>query len=246
VKLYKLTDQNGYTYNNTHWAVGTTHTLPVVDNPELCKDVFHAYTNLNLGLLVNRVHANIKHPKAWLCEGDVVVEDVLKVGCLELAVLEELELPDWYAGDDTKKFRRVQTHFAVLCAEAVLPLFESVYPKCDRLKRAIEAVKTLLNGDNSISSDALRTLAASVVDFERTVVLDSIKTICRTQQCTDGAFMRYINIICAVSYMIDTVFERHAHNAAFVASYAASADNNIDFACLADYAVEMAGIHETL
>lgn len=123
MKLYKLTDQECTTQRNTVWGPGVTNSIP--DNrrvPELCSNgVLHAYTNVNLALLLNPIHAYIKEPKLWIAEGDVVANDQLKVGCYELTTIEQLPLPNWYVDIDSRQ--RVCIQFAVLCAEAALPFF---------------------------------------------------------------------------------------------------------------------------
>ena len=62
MKLYKLTDHNGYTTNNTKWKVGTKIQLPIKDSPQLCThDVIHAYRDANLGLLSVVMIGDILH-----------------------------------------------------------------------------------------------------------------------------------------------------------------------------------------
>ena len=80
MKLYKLTTQDGYTRkgeeNQTKWVEGNTYTKPKVKNPRLCsEDVYHAYSNLNLGLLLNSRHANIDNPRIWQVEGNIVCQE---------------------------------------------------------------------------------------------------------------------------------------------------------------------------
>ena len=136
--LYKLTRDNGTTHNNTKWEVGTTHSLPKVNNPRLCtKDVLHAYKSPNLGLLLNPIHANFTNPLLFKCEGEVVAEDWSKVGCSLLTITEQLPLPKWYANADTRK--KVQAYFAILCAESVLP--DDSIPR-----KALETARAYLEG----------------------------------------------------------------------------------------------------
>jgi len=147
VTLYKLTDQEGYTQRKkpgeTQWYSGKTLKLPVCVDPQLCSvDVVHAYRNSNLALLLNPLHANIQKPLLWEAEGEIVIEDWGKVGCFVLTTTQRLKLPDWYL--DNKKRQCMRIQFAVLCAEAVLSIFETKYPSDDRPRKAIKAAREYL------------------------------------------------------------------------------------------------------
>jgi hypothetical protein len=75
--LYKLTDKNGKTQNNTQWGPGVTHRKRVCTNPELCSsNVLHAYRNVNLAFLLNSIHADINDPLVWECRGKIAVEEM--------------------------------------------------------------------------------------------------------------------------------------------------------------------------
>ncbi len=143
--LFKLTDQNGYTRRGesgeTQWKEGFTLTVPSCDNPKLCSsDVIHAYTNPNLAFILNPNHANIKDPQLWEAEGEIVVRDWEKVGCFSLTTTRQQDTPAW-----TKNCpQKVQGWFAILCAEAILKIFEYELPKDDRPHKAIAMVKEYL------------------------------------------------------------------------------------------------------
>jgi hypothetical protein len=64
MKLYKLTEQDGTTYNKSmSWKVGITNRVMAKDNPQMCSgDVIHAYKNKNLAFILNPIHADIKNP----------------------------------------------------------------------------------------------------------------------------------------------------------------------------------------
>ena len=115
-KLYKLTDKDGYTrpgeYNALQWSVGVTHKA-VKRGRELCTDqVIHAYTSQFLAVVLNPIHADIKSPRLWLCDGRVVADDNgLKVGVKSLTVKQELALPAVTAD--------MRVKFALLCASQV-------------------------------------------------------------------------------------------------------------------------------
>ena len=82
MRLFKLTDKNNKTQNNTKWGKGDTHKVKKTKNPELCsKDILHAYSNENIAFLLNPAHANIENPVLWESEGDIAVRDYGKVGC---------------------------------------------------------------------------------------------------------------------------------------------------------------------
>ena len=143
MKLFKLTDEKGFTKNKTKWTEGYTLTLPSKDNPRLCSlDVVHAYKNKNLALLLNPIHANINNPLLWEARGNVVVEEYGKVGCFALTTTKQIPLPNWYINEDKKKDTIIL--FAILCAESVLQVYENEYPKDDRPRKAIEAAKEYL------------------------------------------------------------------------------------------------------
>jgi len=153
MKLYKLTDENGFTKNNVKWYEGFTLTLPRKKNPQLCTaDLVHAYKNINLGLLLNPIHANIINPLLWEAKGEVVVEDYGKVGCFELTTKKQIPLPEWHINENKRK--DVIILFAILCAEAVLSVYENKYPTDDRPRKAIEAAREYLKIKTAASASA--------------------------------------------------------------------------------------------
>src|SRR3972149_3249413 len=163
MKLFKLTDQQGYTqkelFGETKWREGFTLSLPPVEDPQLCTaQVIHAYKNLNLGLLLNPAQANIQNPLIWECEGNVCIEDWGKVGVFSLTTIQKVEPPKWFLSNTEKK--RVAVKFAVACAKAVLPIFEDKFPKDLRPRKAIEAAKKYLRNKNAYTAaDATYTAA---------------------------------------------------------------------------------------
>ena len=150
--LYKLTDQEGNTQNNTHWSVGKTHKKKACKKQDLCsKGVFHAYTNLNLAFLLNSCHANIDNPIVWECNGKPCVSDWGKVGCFSLSITKQLDVPGWV---NSNKANLVQVAFAILCAEAVLGIYEKKYPQNNVPRKAIEAAKAYLSNPSAHAADA--------------------------------------------------------------------------------------------
>jgi len=72
----------------------------------------------------------------------VVVEDYGKVGCFELTTKKQIPLPEWHINENKRK--DVIILFAILCAEAVLSVYENKYPTDDRPRKAIEAAREYL------------------------------------------------------------------------------------------------------
>ena len=110
--LYKLTDQAGYTRkgkaNGCLWGNGVSHSG--TGEGDLCGPGYiHAYTDPLLALLLNPIHASIKNPRLWVCEGEIAKSDRgLKVGCVELTAVSEIPVP---AVTEEHRIR-----FGILCA----------------------------------------------------------------------------------------------------------------------------------
>lgn len=109
--LWKLTDKNYYTRNETKWGEGIEHTAS--GTGLLCSAGYlHAYLSPELAVLLNPIHANIYEPVLWEAEGHVVKNDEqLKVGCSRLRTLRIVPLPS------CSTEQRVR--FGILCARAV-------------------------------------------------------------------------------------------------------------------------------
>ena len=116
MKLYKLTDAQGRTRNNTHWGEGITVTAKGEGTTLCSAGVVHAYTSLLLAELLDKSHGNYGATKrAWEAEGEVVASDGTKVGCKSLTTVREI------TADLPVLTRTQRTAFAILCAQAVLP-----------------------------------------------------------------------------------------------------------------------------
>ena len=112
--LIKLTKTDGTTQGGYHWDVGTTHSLPPKDNPQLCsKDVLHAYESAEVAAFMRHIHNYNGDVLAWTAEGDVVVKDAAKVGVFRLTITGAAELP--------QPTIKQTVLFACFCAQAVLP-----------------------------------------------------------------------------------------------------------------------------
>lgn len=112
--LYKLTDQDGYTRlgetNACLWGPGVLHSG--TGKGRLCGDGYiHAYTSPLLAVLMNPVHACISDPRMWEAEGDIMINDGMKVGCVTLTTTKEIDVP---AVSTDQRVR-----FGILCAKAV-------------------------------------------------------------------------------------------------------------------------------
>lgn len=108
MKLYKLTDQNHQTRNNTQWGENIEYVAS--GEGKICGPGFiHAYIDSLLAVLLNPIHANIKDPVLWEAEGDIVKEDYgLKVGCTRLKTIKIIFLPEITLEQRIK--------FSILCA----------------------------------------------------------------------------------------------------------------------------------
>ena len=93
MKLYKLTDENKTTYNNTVWGEGVTHSAS--GKGQLCGDGWiHAYLDPLLAAFLNPLHANFKNPLLWVCEGEIGINEYgFKVGTKSLTTLMQIPLP---------------------------------------------------------------------------------------------------------------------------------------------------------
>ena len=115
MKVYKLTDENGKTRNNTQWGPGVTHTADG-KSAKLCnKHWVHAYADPVLAVLMNPAHGQFANPQLWECEAEVKLQNADKLGCVSLTTLRVIPLPPV----TTAQCRE----FARLAALAVYPLW---------------------------------------------------------------------------------------------------------------------------
>ena len=225
MNLIKLTDSKGQTQNSTQWGEGQTHSLPSTPDPQLCsRDVLHAYRSLNLALLLNPIHANISDPQIWEAIGTPMVEDWDKVGCFSLTTTKRLPLPEWYT--DLEKRRQVQIRFAILCAEEVLPIFESKFPEDRRPREAIEAAKACLK--DPTDADANVAYAAAYA---------ASRAAANVAYAAAYVASRAANVAYAAADAASRAAAYAASRAADAAAYAAAAPH-INFNELANKAVE--------
>ena len=109
--LYKLTDGDGKTRNDTQWGPGVSHSG--TGEGGLCGPGWiHAYENPLIAVLLNPIHADFKHPRLWEAEGEIAIRDgQLKCGCKTLTTIREIPLPEITT--------EMRVRFAILCAKDV-------------------------------------------------------------------------------------------------------------------------------
>ena len=95
MKLYKLTDKEGKTRNDTQWADGVTNEAKKSGKGELCSEYYiHAYTHPLLAVFLNPIYGDIKDYRLWEAKGRIAKTDYgLKVGCKSLTTIKEIEPP---------------------------------------------------------------------------------------------------------------------------------------------------------
>jgi hypothetical protein len=112
MKVYKLTDKDGRTRNNTQWGENITHTAPGVG--ELCTAGWiHSYSDPLLAVMLNPIYGEFAEPRLWEAEasGAMKHDCGLKSGSASLTTLQEIPVPT------VTTEQRVR--FGILCALAV-------------------------------------------------------------------------------------------------------------------------------
>jgi len=107
--VYKLTDENGRTYNGTQWGPGISHSG--TGDGELCGPGFiHYYDDALLAVLLNPIHADFKNPRLWESKpsGKTKQDNGLKSGSRTLKTIREIPLP--------VVTTEVRIAFAIYCA----------------------------------------------------------------------------------------------------------------------------------
>jgi hypothetical protein len=97
MKVYKLTDENGdsgHGHTETHWEIGVVHTAE--GGGPLCTDKWlHAYSTPFQASLMKTAHdVNHTNARLWECKAEGVQSNGTKVGCTQIEVLREVELPE--------------------------------------------------------------------------------------------------------------------------------------------------------
>ena len=111
MKLYKLTDGDGKTRNDTQWGPGVSHSG--TGEGGLCGPGWiHAYEHPLIAVLMNPIHADFKSPRLWEAGGEIAIRDgQLKCGCKTLTTVREIPLPAITT--------EMRARFAILCAKDV-------------------------------------------------------------------------------------------------------------------------------
>ena len=111
IKLYKLTDKDGKTRNDTQWGPGVSHSG--TGEGELCGwGWIHAYEHPLIAVLLNPIHARFQTPRLWEAEGEIAIRDgQTKCGCKTLTTIREIPLPSITT--------ETRVRFAILCVKEV-------------------------------------------------------------------------------------------------------------------------------
>ncbi|MEK7993680.1 MAG: hypothetical protein AAB403_07735, partial [Planctomycetota bacterium] len=142
MKVYKLTDKNGQTKNNTQWGEGVTHTADG-NAKDLCNSHWiHAYQSPLLAVFMNPAHADIRKPILWECEAEVGLTKSDKIGCTSLTTLKKIALP--------KVTMEHRVRFALLAARAVY----AVWSKYDKDGAWLKWCEARLRGDKDAANAA--------------------------------------------------------------------------------------------
>jgi len=151
MKLYKLTDENDQTRNNTQWGENITHEADGASK-DLCNGHWiHAYQNPILAVLMNPAHGDFENPHLWICKGKVGLKHPDKIGCTKLTTVKRIELP--LITDH--QIRR----FAVLVALEVCPLWKEYDKDSTWKKWADDFLKGNTDAANNAANNAARVAA---------------------------------------------------------------------------------------
>ena len=110
--VYKLTNPDMTTYGGCKWELGVSKETTGLGN--LCSSGWlHYYDDANLAIIMNPIHAHIKHPRLFKAraKGEHKSDMGLKYGCTNLTLIKELEVPEI---SDLHKIA-----FAILCIRRV-------------------------------------------------------------------------------------------------------------------------------
>lgn len=153
MKLYKLTDENSEAFNNTRLDVGVTISLSLKENPKLCSaDLLHSNRYKDSVLALNYIHRNFKNPQLWEVSGDIIQESWDQVGSFMLTPIKKLEIPKWYATEESR--HKVYANFMSSVAEVArddftgtlkfedaLSAINDYFETCDENKRPLANLK---------------------------------------------------------------------------------------------------------
>jgi hypothetical protein len=163
VEILKFVSADWKTHGGQQWEIGKTVSIPENRRgTRLCSgEVLHAYKSVEQALLMDPAYGSFGDSGRLLraTAPEIVADDGTKIGLHEITLTEELDRPAWWL--DINVRRKVQVQFAVLCARAVLHLYESKYPGDDRPRKAIEAAETYLKTQSNDAAYAARAADAA-------------------------------------------------------------------------------------
>ena len=94
MEIYKLSDENGCTKNDTQWGENVTHTASGPGNTPCSQQVIHSYLTPEIASFSNPIHGDYRHPICWLAEGDVTGCDGQKLWGKSVTTLRQVPLPE--------------------------------------------------------------------------------------------------------------------------------------------------------
>jgi hypothetical protein len=108
--LYKLTDENLTTQNNTKWVLGEWRETDGAEQSLCNSSWLHAYEDIYVAAFMYLVHVNYDNPRCFRAEGDgkFLSDPDGKCGVTRLRLVEEISLPT------ITKEQRIK--IAILCA----------------------------------------------------------------------------------------------------------------------------------
>lgn len=153
-KLYKIVNVD-FSSENLIWKNDVTYNLPFKENVGVrSHNIFLAFKNINLALLMNPRYEDIKSIKILEAEGEIVKEDYLGVGVFKLKIFKEIPLPNWYMDLEIRK--GVQLFFAALHAHHVLFVFEArkinVKLKWEKIIKISKDYTKIIRTENSLNT----------------------------------------------------------------------------------------------
>ena len=195
MRLYKVTDREGYTRNRTIWRVGSVKAKAAWQRkPHLCsQDVYHAFWHPDVALLllpnyVSFETITIAEPRGRLVhlfavEGTPEVVDAVKVGSWKLKVTEEIALPAWYTDLPTRLVARAL--YAILILEQIwisherpderASLLEELRAQTAALCTPLRTLSKTYSAEDVFSDNVVRLCFRDIVDllFQYAWVLQS-------------------------------------------------------------------------
>ncbi len=93
--LYKITDKNGRTMDETQWGENVPHKATKRGRALCTNQVVHAYRDPYLAVFHNPIGGNYNEGTMlmWEAKGRVIADDGMKVGCKSLTTLKQIDVP---------------------------------------------------------------------------------------------------------------------------------------------------------